>query len=594
MAYFFTVVLITIYTCHLLWHEWIECLALRRVYYLESEYYEERLDELDEIRTNTDPEDPFQQVRPPFLPHPEMRETIPNISLHSALYKLPSNLCTNFEDSTNGEKSLLERQLEAAASFFDQCVPAQPGFTSSIAAVTIVPDARKLTRVWGRWYVLGNKMRRIRFLRQQIRHRKEMQRTGRKGLHDLFVVAPKCAADYAIEKITEGIEAMKACGAHDHKENRDDGDEEQQQQQANGKDRTQVSDAKDLWTSTADKGEDSSGVETPGNSDDSDIVPREKTSRTVAISDGIAGESVEMRVHSSVPGFLESGTNDRFEYTDFDPVTFAKWIGYSEETELDQVIDTLEIEQLSVFARETSQSASNPCVYGCAPESLRLASIEQLEDMLEEDWNAAGDLNAELLLARAEMFRQSGGRSGDSILQSTETEDDKTRGKTTTGKIDPIFPEAQSVNNEDNFPAPSNVGHSSRQSNGLRQRGKRVNRAKSTRDKYGIAQELVKETNAATRTTDESGEEVKGCCHGTCLRGYVTQEAAAATRITTNVLYKPTYCVVTFTCRQAAIAARQCLSDGKGTKAWKQIQSIPMYPLADGPPRNPFFCRGCW
>ena len=46
----------------LLWHEWIECNALRRVYYLESDYYEERLDELDNIRKNSDPEDPYQKV----------------------------------------------------------------------------------------------------------------------------------------------------------------------------------------------------------------------------------------------------------------------------------------------------------------------------------------------------------------------------------------------------------------------------------------------------------------------------------------------------------------------------------------------------
>ena len=55
---FFLVLLVS----DLLWHEWIECLALRRVYYLESDYYEDRLEELDEILTNEDPEDPFQKI----------------------------------------------------------------------------------------------------------------------------------------------------------------------------------------------------------------------------------------------------------------------------------------------------------------------------------------------------------------------------------------------------------------------------------------------------------------------------------------------------------------------------------------------------
>jgi hypothetical protein len=38
----------------------------------------------------------------------------------------------------------------------------------------------------------------------------------------------------------------------------------------------------------------------------------------------------------------------------------------------------------------------------------------------------------------------------------------------------------------------------------------------------------------------------------------------------------------------------QCVADGKGTRAWTQIQNIPMTPLADAPPRNIFFFRGCW
>ncbi|MGK3738909.1 MAG: hypothetical protein ACI8RD_003745 [Bacillariaceae sp.] len=38
----------------------------------------------------------------------------------------------------------------------------------------------------------------------------------------------------------------------------------------------------------------------------------------------------------------------------------------------------------------------------------------------------------------------------------------------------------------------------------------------------------------------------------------------------------------------------QCVADGKGTRAWKQIHNIPMTPLADAPPRNICFCRGCW
>jgi len=47
---------------------------------------------------------------------------------------------------------------------------------------------------------------------------------------------------------------------------------------------------------------------------------------------------------------------------------------------------------------------------------------------------------------------------------------------------------------------------------------------------------------------------------------------------------RPSYAVVTFATRQAAIIARQCLADGSARNRWKQVDQIPIYPLADAPP----------
>jgi hypothetical protein len=44
----------------------------------------------------------------------------------------------------------------------------------------------------------------------------------------------------------------------------------------------------------------------------------------------------------------------------------------------------------------------------------------------------------------------------------------------------------------------------------------------------------------------------------------------------------PTYAVVTFTSRQAAIAARQSLADGGAINVWKQVDDIPIAPLGKG------------
>jgi hypothetical protein len=54
-----------------------------------------------------------------------------------------------------------------------------------------------------------------------------------------------------------------------------------------------------------------------------------------------------------------------------------------------------------------------------------------------------------------------------------------------------------------------------------------------------------------------------------------------------------TYAVVTFTSRQAAISARQCMADGSGLGRWEEVEHIPIPPLADSPPWDICLCRAC-
>lgn len=60
-----------------------------------------------------------------------------------------------------------------------------------------------------------------------------------------------------------------------------------------------------------------------------------------------------------------------------------------------------------------------------------------------------------------------------------------------------------------------------------------------------------------------------------------------------SVVDNHTYAVVTFTSRQAAIAARQCMADGSGLGRWEEIEDLPIPPLADSPPWDICLCRGC-
>ena len=54
-----------------------------------------------------------------------------------------------------------------------------------------------------------------------------------------------------------------------------------------------------------------------------------------------------------------------------------------------------------------------------------------------------------------------------------------------------------------------------------------------------------------------------------------------------------TFAVVTFTSRQAAVAARHCLSDGRGAGRWIPNDTIPVPPLADAAVLDLKTCRGC-
>jgi hypothetical protein len=158
----------------MLWQEWIGNLALRRVYYLEHDHYEERMHELNALMDLKDPEDSFQDERPPWLPHPELRETVPNVSLNSVLYQLPNQFTTTDLDD---EASDLDRQLAATVDFFDQCIPNQPGFSSSVAAVSILPDAKHVALAWTKWYRCGKKLRQLRFVKRIVQERVKQQQS---------------------------------------------------------------------------------------------------------------------------------------------------------------------------------------------------------------------------------------------------------------------------------------------------------------------------------------------------------------------------------------------------------------------------------
>ena len=67
----------------------------------------------------------------------------------------------------------------------------------------------------------------------------------------------------------------------------------------------------------------------------------------------------------------------------------------------------------------------------------------------------------------------------------------------------------------------------------------------------------------------------------------------AADPLAKKISKDTTYAAVTFSSRQAAVAARQCLADGRGRQRWISLRTVPVPPLADAAPCDIITCRGC-
>ena len=80
--------------------------------------------------------------------------------------------------------------------------------------------------------------------------------------------------------------------------------------------------------------------------------------------------------------------------------------------------------------------------------------------------------------------------------------------------------------------------------------------------------------------------------HSSHMQAKIKEAANKSGNLAKQVTSTNTYAVVTLTSRQAAIAARQCLSDGSGLNAWREEEDIPIPPLADSAPCS-LDCRGC-
>jgi Late exocytosis, associated with Golgi transport len=164
----------------------------------------------DDDENDEEEEEPHLTHRRPWIPHPEQPDTVPNVEPYSLLVgHLPfppvpqssrggGDVTTTTTTRANGSSALPTSEMDAdiddvedglpssSASLDDECtlplsdivqyqlqhvsrlleaaLPQEPGYSSPIAAVTIVPPAGSMGRCWRKWYAAASALRRLDFL----------------------------------------------------------------------------------------------------------------------------------------------------------------------------------------------------------------------------------------------------------------------------------------------------------------------------------------------------------------------------------------------------------------------------------------------
>lgn len=425
----------------------------------------------------------------------------------------------------------IDWQLALTTTFFDQCVPNQPGFSSSVAAVTILPSAGKMRQAWAKWYTAAAKLRRLRYIRSLI-------------------------ADLRYYDID---------------------------------------------------------VEADSDDEDNTPLPSERSSS-----------------HSDK-------TRSIYRYSVRKQKYFREVLGstYDEEVEANYLLSfNFGPEQFAVYSREFAQSAAACCPNGCGERRLRRNRIDELLIMEQEaiaEVQAANTALAEaqnkIAVSRNELSSISPPPSNTGSPMQTEfkmmnlAESHHTEGVLMTrtladgsvssanglASMEPTQGSRRDVSDGSSAGHITfSIDHGSASKVRSRRHGSngRPDQVRVS-EQWSLVESIVDETikkNIAIRgvtrpprtgqwkmfTSLDLLEWIK-------LKFQLWRDSAAlnTSKVVEALARDSTYAVVTFTSRQAAVAARHCLADGRGVGLWTTYDDIPIPPLADAAPFQVCPCRGC-
>jgi hypothetical protein len=228
-------------------------------------------------------------------------------------------------------------------------------------------------------------------------------------------------------------------------------------------------------------------------------------------------------------------------------------------------------------------SSASCCPYGCDEYTILHADVATLADLEQEAEEAVNDANEELRRARAEVHRRMPGQEGQVIPPGLSNEPalmpnetflhENSNGGLGEGLFSSIV--------DDIMAYPSSTIRSSSLSNRWQEAENLVSTKRNVIHKSNRSKNHKLDDgrwpnpfHIWNQSTEQSIGEVS--------------KKKSSIDVHPSIIDTDSYAVVTFTSRQAAIAARQCIADGCGLDRWREIDYIPIPPLADAPPWNIF------
>jgi hypothetical protein len=625
--------------------------VLRRVYYLEADHYGNRQTELDKTiylpRHEDDDEDSDDEMdikkrravnknggksnnykrRQPWIPDPEHRDTVPNIELYSVLVgglpSLPNEVVNKMDMDTAVQasaKSNIDWQLAVATTFFDHCVPNQPGFSSSVVAVTILPGAKELAKSWRKWYAAAAALRRLRFIRRVINEKRH------------YSIDDVQSDDDEEDEGTPDSDATLGSGSPQSKPRVTFLDEETaafrlQDLEAN----RQAAQYRHAYGEAQNPSDIDTRIFRSLNygPEQQAVYSREMAQGAAACCPNGCCEGRVRRKAIDRLLEMEESTIERLEIAQKELQAAQKEAAVSlaegalkttqtesgNETEIMMVRPDNEVgADPPAVGQRLNMSPNVPPTDEVQPKSVEFVFKTDANGRQRDNTSTSQQYavtsprsSPQSALYSSSMLRMSS--EGKFLFQTADDEEESLSvGETYLDNSSIMRRRLNTSQSEPSLRRRANTGQSSLACTGAPSILSQENTS-ATSNQWDRVNSIMRAEKGPGQISSERTNNIEtGVWEKPSIKSMLSSlksEIIASVKavgrwtkaksdpIASTLAKHSTYAVVTFSSRQAAVAARHCLADGRGQQRWLSLETVPVPPLADAAPCDIITCRGC-